>query len=432
MYVRLGPQTCRSAASGAVRRDGPEVYSRLMVLVRAEGPSAARQALISPGRAGEINRARLVQILYDMGPLSRAELARITGVSRAAIGTFVQGMIDQGLLTEGEPRPSGAAGGKPSRPLWFSPDAPPIAAANLLPGSVEAALISAGGTVLVTAQQTFPAGAPDGTVAAQALIAALRDLLGHHDRRPIGVGIAVSAMVDTDTGTIVRMALAPSLDGLAVGPIVSEAVGLPVWIDHYPRVQAFGDRWFGQGRGHGNFASIYAGETLGLGIVIGGVVHRGPAGSGGEIGHATVQVGGQRCRCGRTGCWETIASHRWLQAEAMRFGLPGASSITAGPLSRLAARGHPHAAALLDLYARNLSIGLVNLHQSMAPGLIIMHGDSVAGGEALRSRIEAHVRENVLQHPAGPPQIAFTPLDDHAPLVGAAGLVLSYSLQTSA
>jgi predicted NBD/HSP70 family sugar kinase len=403
-----------------------------MLSLQANGRNAARQALISPGRAGEINRARLVQILYDMGPLSRAELARITGVSRAVIGTFVQSMIDTGLLAEGEPRSSGAAGGKPSRPLWFASDAPPIAAANLLPGSAEAALISAGGTVLVTSRHTFPTGAPDGTLATQALITALEELLGYHGRQPIGVGIAVNGMVDTDTGAIVRMALAPSLDGLAVGPIVSKALGLPVWIDHYPRVQAFGDRWFGQGRGHSNFASIYAGETLGLGIVIGGVVHRGPAGSGGEIGHTTVQVGGQLCRCGRTGCWETIASHRWLRAEAMRLGLPGASSITAGPLSRLAARGQPHAAELLDLYARNLSIGLVNLHQTMAPGLIILHGDTVAGGEALRSRIEAHVRSTILHHPAGPPQIAFTTLDDHAPLVGAAGLVLSYSLQTIA
>jgi predicted NBD/HSP70 family sugar kinase len=377
---------------------------------------------------GEINRARLVQALYEMGPLSRAELARLTGYSRATIGTVAAGLIESGLLAEGPSRPSSAAGGKPSRPLWFAPGAPPIAACHLLPGSVEAALISAGGTLLRVARRTYPIDSKDG---ADAVLAALDEVLGDADPAPVGVGIAVGGMVDTDTGTIVQVALAPTLDGLPIGPIVADRFGLSTWIDLHPRVQALGDRWFGQGRGHGSFASLYTGETLGVGLVIGGVVHRGKAGSGGEIGHTTVQVDGIPCRCGRSGCWETIATLRWLQAEALRLGLPGGSSITAGPLARMAATGHDKAGRLLDRYAHNIAVGMANLHQTFAPGLFILHGDTVAGGEALRGRIEHHLHKAIPEHPAGPPQVAFTTLDDHATLLGAAGLVLSYSLDVS-
>jgi len=377
---------------------------------------------------GEINHARIVQALYELGPLSRADLARLTGFSRATIGTAVAGLLTRGVLAEGDTRRSSAAGGKPSRPLWFAPDAPPIAAAHLLPGSVEAALISAGGELLKTARRTFPTDSPDGTAATDSVLTALTEILDG-GRTPVGIGIAVGGMVDTDTGTIVQVALAPCLDGLPIGQLVAKHFDLPAWIDLHPRVQALGDRWFGQGRGHATFASLYTGETLGVGLVVGGVVQRGAAGSGGEIGHTTVQVDGKPCRCGRSGCWGAVGAPRWATGGALGVGLPGAASLSAGPLARLAARGHPHAAELLDRYAHNIAIGMANLHQTFAPGLFILHGDTVAGGEALRSRIERHLHKAIPAHPAGPPQVAFTTLDDHATLLGAAGLVLSYSLQ---
>lgn len=393
-------------------------------------PHAGGEAapLISPVLASEVNRARVLQALYDTGPLSRAELARLTGVSRATIGGITGQMIEQGLLAEGATRPSSAAGGKPSRPLWFAEHAPPILGAHLLPGTVEAALISAGGTLFARTKRDFEAEAPDGAAALEALIATLTELRESAHAAPMGIGVAVGGMVDTATGIIVRIALAPELDGLPIGERLTEELGLPSWIDVHPRVQALGDRWFGQGRGRSSFASLYTGEALGVGLVIGGSVHRGVGGAGGEVGHSTVRLGGERCHCGRRGCWETIATHTWLRARALEAGLPGAATITAGPLARLAARDHPHANELLDNYAHNLAIGMANLHQTFAPGLFILHGDATAAGEPLRSRIEHHLRANIPEHPAGPPQVAFTNLDDHATLLGAAGLVLSQTL----
>ena len=72
--------------------------------------------LISHSGTGRLNRIRLLQILYDAGPLSRAELARIAGVAKTTIGSIVQPMLDQGILVEGEPQPSSAQGGTPARP----------------------------------------------------------------------------------------------------------------------------------------------------------------------------------------------------------------------------------------------------------------------------------------------------------------------------
>ncbi|MBB4914799.1 ROK family protein [Streptosporangium saharense] len=392
-------------------------------------PPRPHSPLISPNTVSQVNRARVLQALYDVGPLSRADLARLTEVSRATIGSIVQPMIDSEMLAEGDPQPSSAAGGKPSRPLWFSPNSPPIAAVHLLPGHVETALVSAGGTILTTASREYPADTRDADLVVDAVADALDELFAPNRPAALGVGIAVGGMVNTDSGTIVQVNLAPGLAGLPIGPLIADRTGLPVYVDLHPRVQALGDRWFGQGRGLSTFASLYAGEALGVGLVLNGSVHRGPGGAGGEIGHSIVQVDGLPCRCGQRGCWETIATHRWLRDEAARLNLPSASTLTVGPLTRLAAKGHPGAAQLFDRYVDNLAVGITNIQQLLAPGLFILHGDVVAGGEALRGKIEWRVRQRTAAHPGSQPQIAFSALHDDSTLLGAAGLVLSHFLQ---
>ncbi|MFG3256720.1 ROK family transcriptional regulator [Streptomyces sp. NPDC048172] len=395
------------------------------------------KAAASMGEAGW-SHARILQALYDLGPLSRADLARVTGASRSTLTALVQQLMDQGLLAEQESRPSSPSGGKPSRPLWISPQAPPVAVAHLLPGRLECALVSAGGQLLARVQREFTPGSGDGEAATAALLDGLRDILARTATPPLGIGVAVGGMVDTDTGTVISVALAPELDGLPLAAILRAELGAGlgtglgtelVCVDMHPRAQALGDRWFGQGRGRSRFASLYTGEALGVGLVLNGEVHRGPAGTGGEIGHSIVQLDGRACHCGQRGCWETVAGHDWLRAEATRLRLPGAATLTAGPLTRLAAAEVPHAAELVERWAANLSAGLVNLHQIFAPGLFILHGDVAAGGEQLRGRIEHHLHARIPSHPAGPPQVALTALDDDATLLGAAGLVLSEQLR---
>ncbi|WP_234434293.1 ROK family protein [Streptomyces sp. NRRL F-5126] len=378
--------------------------------------------------ANEANRTRVLQLLYDVGPLSRADLAKHTGVTRTTIGSIVQPMLDSGVLVEGEPRASGSVGGKPARPLWFSRDGQPIAAVHLMPGRVEAATVSPVGEVLATSSGTFPAEAADGSPAVDLVVDCLRRVLPADGRRALGVGIATGGMVDTDTGTIVEVSLAPALSGLPLAPLVSERLGLPVHIDHHPRAQALGDRWFGQARGVRSFASLYLADVLGVGLVLDGAVQRGRSGAGGEIGHSVVALDGEVCNCGRRGCWETVATGVWLRREAGRLGLPAAREMTPGRLTALAARRDPAALELLDRYARNIAVGIVNLQHTLAPGLFLLHGDVVAGGETLRSAIERHVTGWVLPHPGGPPDIVLARDDDHATLLGAAGIVLSQSL----
>src|SRR5690242_12907733 len=174
--------------------------------------------MVSPSLAGEINRARVLKVLYSRGPLTRPELARATGSTRATIGSIVQPLLDQGVLTEGEPLAIGAQGGKPARPVWFADDGWLVGAMILLPKRAEVALVSASGRVVDTRPVAFGPGRIRHGVVVDRLAAAMRELAGPQLPLLRGVGVAIGGIVDTRTGDIVRVDLVPGLNGLGIGP----------------------------------------------------------------------------------------------------------------------------------------------------------------------------------------------------------------------
>jgi predicted NBD/HSP70 family sugar kinase len=167
---------------------------------------------------------------------------------------------------------------------------------------------------------------------------------------------------------------------------------------------------------------VQTGAGLGVGLVLNGELYRGTDGATGELGHTVVQLDGERCHCGLTGCWETVATLRWLRAEAKRRRLPGAGGLDARALVAL---GTPEARALLEDYADHLSVGLVTLVHLLGPNRLLLHGDVVGGGETLRALVEERLAARTLGHVRGHVQVLLSSLDRDASLLGAAGLVLS-------
>ncbi len=389
------------------------------------GAVRERPSLLSSSLVGSTNRGRVVQALFDRGPSSRAELARLAGVNRTTISGIVQPLLDQQFLVEGEPVPAGEVGGKPARPLWFSPQARPICGILLMPEEVRSCLVSLEGKIDAEHHEPLSAHPSGPAEITERLTACVARTLASARRRPLGLGVAVGGMVDTNRRNIIAVNLAPVLAGYPIGEILAGRFGLPVQIDHHPRALLVGDRWFGKGRGMRNFAVVYTGEVLGGALHLDGHLYRGVSGAGGELGHTFVQVDGDVCYCGRRGCWETIATLGWLRRRAAEAGLPEPGAIDSRRLVALAEAGRPGAAELLDTYARNVAVGIANLQQTVAPNFFILHGDVVGGGKRMVDAIAAHVRRLVPSRPGGEVSFDTGDTEDRAALLGAAGLVLS-------
>ncbi|WP_409566662.1 ROK family protein [Rhizobium leguminosarum] len=217
------------------------------------------------------------------------------------------------------------------------------------------------------------------------------------------------------------------MDGLPLEAELHKRFGVTVCVDQDTRALLVGDRWFGQGRGRRNFASVHIGETLGGALYLDGHLYRGPAGAGGEIGHTTVDIKGRICQCGRRGCWETIASSKWLTDEAKVRRLPEPHSLDVSLLT-LANHNVPGARKLLRDYAFNISVGLANPQQFMAPNFIVIHGDIVRGGNPILHLIQESFRELVFHRPGDEIALGYGDSECLAALRGVASLLLSESL----
>lgn len=384
-------------------------------------------SIVSASQIGESNKRRVLQTLFDRGPTSRAELARLSDTKRTTISGIVQPLIDGGLLVE--EAPSGKRGvGKPARPLWFSPVAAPVCAVNLMPGRIQTAMVSLVGETYGLQRAAFDQSGLGRQHYVDALNTCISRSLSQAHAAPLGIGIAVGGMVDPSTGSIVKMNLAPELAGLDLANRLEKTFGLTTIIDHHPRAILLGERWFGVGRGLKEFAVIYADEVLGCSLYLNGQPFVGPHGSGGELGHMVVDVEGAVCTCGKRGCWETIATLPWLRTRAKALGLADAETLDLADLSARA-ETDPNAAGLLEEYARNLSVGIANLQTLLMPCSYVIFGNAARASGRLLDRIRHHVQALSPAHPSAEIDIRFGRDQEVTTLRGAAGLIIAEKLR---
>ncbi|HJR92837.1 MAG TPA: ROK family protein [Acidimicrobiia bacterium] len=201
---------------------------------------------------------------------------------------------------------------------------------------------------------------------------------------PVGVGLA--GLVDHLRGVLVW---APHLPGeeVAFAAPLRRRLGVDVTVDNDANLAALGEHEIGRRRG--TTATLTIGTGIGLGIVVDGHIFHGAAHAG-EVGHITVEPGGERCPCGRRGCWETRISGRRLDADAAEVLGPGAG---AADLVDAARRGDRAAGARLDEAAGWLAWGIEALVLAYDPDEVVVGGGVAGAGnlllEPVRRRLAA-------------------------------------------
>ena len=377
-------------------------------------------SLMTAADLGAANKARLIRLLHRDGPQSRADLASALGVSRATVTTMVQSVLEAGLLVEQAPvrgggKPGASRAGKPARPLWFS-DAVLLGCLYISGGGLHQAILRMDGQIVRERRTPLDMDDPVGAIVAECGNFFSGTTL-------MGIGVAAAGMVETDRGEILEIYRAPALTGMPVVELLHARLGVPVVVDHHPRVQAIGDLWFGDGRELSSFASVHTGEVLGAGMVHHGRVLRGPQGGGGEIGHTVVALDGDRCVCGRVGCWETVATLPWLRREAERAGFPESAQMTCAVLVERASHDRA-AASLLRRYLSNVAQGIADLEQTLGLQRYLIHGDVGQGGRVVEEILTEEL-STMLNRRRALPQLTAVSDDDRSTLLGAAGLLLS-------
>ena len=264
------------------------------------------------GRTSAETRRAVLDLIRGSQGVSRADLARRSGLTEATISRIVHDLQADGVV-----RPIGRAastGGK--RPTLIAVDHTSTYAlgVGLDSFSCVVVLCSLDGAVVARRQVLLPAAhAPPAQILDRAA-EVISGLLADHGLDPhtvTGIGLASAGRLHGTRGWSESSAISDPWERFDAGPYLSHRTALPVTVENDANCAALGTFWT-SGQPPRSVLTIYMAYGIGAGIVLHGQLYRGASGNAGEIGHRSVQPGGETCWCGSRGCLEAVASPRGM------------------------------------------------------------------------------------------------------------------------
>ena len=282
-----------------------------------------------------INQGLVLRTIYDLGPISRADIARLTELTRTSVSDLVGDAIAEGLVEEVGRGPS--SGGKAPILVQVVENAKVVIGLDLGEQAFAGALVDLRGGIL--RRIDVPVPSRDGEAALAAVERLVDELVAAApEGRLLGIGVGTPGLVDTADGEI-KWAVNLDWQNLPLGHILNERTGLPTFVANDSRAAAMGEYLFDVKRRAPNLVAIKIGHGIGAGIVLGGELFEGDGFGAGEIGHTSVVDDGVECRCGRFGCLETVASSRAVVAQAQEAAERDPQGELARRLARAASEG---------------------------------------------------------------------------------------------
>ncbi|MBF4585154.1 ROK family transcriptional regulator [Curtobacterium sp. VKM Ac-2887] len=345
------------------------------------------------------NAARVLRLVHEDGPITRAEITRRTGLNRSTTLTLVGELVERGLVHEDVPATGGATGGtggttsgatagvgRPS-PVVRAVAEVVAVAVTVEVDAVTVALVGLDGSV----RDRAVASSRSAPTAAQAVetIAGLLDELVARDAAPAriaGIGVAVPGTVRVEDG-VVRSAPHLGWHDEPIARPLAERTGLPVRATNDANSGAWAERLYGSGRGVDDLIYLNGGASgIGGGVISAARPLSGADGYAGELGHTFVAANGVRCHCGAVGCLETEASRDALVAAA------GVAPDDPSALAAVLAQRRPEVERVVDRQVTALATALRNAIHTVNPEVVVLGGFLGVLLEHVGDRIEVEVR----------------------------------------
>ncbi|WP_328535618.1 ROK family transcriptional regulator [Streptomyces sp. NBC_00344] len=314
--------------------------------------------------------------VLSRGPLTRAEIARRTTLSAAAVTKAVRPLMEAGYLAEGADEAARPALGRPANLVRVQAGKALFIGVKVTGDEIIAVLADLRCRIRLARHVRLTEREPDAVISAiTALVRELRTEADGFGVQVRGLGIAVSGDVDRAEG-VVRYSPFLEWRDIPLAETTETATGLPVTVDNDVRALTVAEQWFGAGVGLSDFALVTVGAGIGCGLVVHGRVVSGAHGVAGEIGHLSIDPLGPLCHCGNNGCVEAIAADpAILRGVREAAGRPVATAAEALDLAR---SGDP---GVREVYARageaiGRAIGsVVNV---LGPERVIISGEGLA------------------------------------------------------
>ena len=384
-----------------------------------------------------LNRAVVFRAIREAGAISRADLAKQTGLNPATLTHITRELLDRNLIEDagaGEARV-----GRRSSLLRIHSMIGNILAVRLARHNIQGLLtdLDLHEMVIHTASSSFLSNPIDASL--PALLDGIETLIEKSgvDRRTIlGIGISAPGPLDTGRGILIAPPNFPGWDSFPIRKIIEEKTGFTTFLDNDANSAALAEKWFGAGRNLDNFVFILVEDGVGGGVVINGDIYRGQHDIAGEIGHTTIDRTGAICACGNTGCLELYASPHAVENRVRQSLLAGRKSLVSDlsdndinhisfeMIAKAALQGDAVANEALLEMAQALGVAAVNVINSFDPQAVILGGKVSLVGDLILPVIQEYVNLRAISRSEQKLQVLVSVLGENAPVIGAFSLVL--------
>jgi len=342
----------------------------------------------------------LLILLHDQA-ISRVQLAQKTNLSNATISNLISELIQQGIVSENNQTDLELAGsrsvGRPSTAIHLEPNARFVLGVHIGVGVFRIGVVNLIGEILFNQIEQFHVDDPAEKVMDQ-MVAAVETIIATNNlerSRILGVGVGASGLVDFRAGVNI---VAPNLNwhNVPLRDYLQGRLQLQVVVDNNVRTMAIGEKYFGAGRDVDSLVFVYGRIGVGAGLIFKGEVFRGSTTGAGEIGHTVMLLeGGEACRCGNSGCLETLVSEPAILRQAEKIARSNPNGVLAAltqtrpdltPIERVftaARKGDEEIIHLLEKRAYYLGVAIAGLVNLFNPEMIIFGGIYAQGQDLL-------------------------------------------------
>jgi len=387
----------------------------------------------------EINTKNILDIIRRHGPISRIEIAEITGLTPATVTNITSELIDSNLIIEGESGDS--SGGR--RPIMLRMRSDYYRVIGVYIGSRKIRIITS--DLLANIKHKKEIKYEDEKVSVEyikeILDKELVPIIKKYEvknKKIVGIGVGIHGIVDNKRGVSI---VAPNLgwENVNIAKLLYDSYGIPVFIDNNTRTMALGENWFGSGKNASSFFCLNIEYGVGGSFFINDKPVNGISFGAGEIGHTTVDINGKMCSCGNRGCLETVASVKALLKQAYEKypenktskiyngkEIHSINDINPEDLYEAAKQGDELAIELVKKMGENIGIGIANIINILNPELVIINGEIISTGEILLTPIIETVKKRGFVNSVNSTGIVLSKLGNVAYLKGAVVLATQH------
>ena len=369
------------------------------------------------------NRDLVLRTIFANETISRAEIARVTMLTRTTVSDAVAGLMAEGLVQE--VGFGSSLGGKNPILLSVVADARYLIGLNLAQDKFIGAIVNLRGEIKETVE--LPVQNGNGQQALEQVYQILDELLKKDWKSIVGIGVGAPGLINTREGIVVN-AVNLEWSDLPLANLLETRYGLPVTVLNDSQATAIGEYVYGgEHNPDGTLVGVNVKHGIGAGILINGRLFQGDGGGAGEIGHVVVQENGAQCRCGKRGCLETVAS---AQAVVRRAQAEGTQLSTLDEIHAAFEAGDAKVRAVVLDAGHYLGASLANLIGTLNIQKIVLTGDMTRFGDAWLASVNHAMQDAALTRMAEGTQLEIGKLDYRACILGASALLLldDYSL----